>query len=171
MGGLATRHYGAMALVAGLLLTGPRGAGAGTAVAQDVPPYDTGLLDHPAPPAASAPAAAPAAAAPGEAVPAPAPPETMTVPPHPDTVPGILGAARQLAASGQAVTASQLVEEAETRLLDRSVEVGTGSQPIETPLISALGAARRALDAGQTAEGTRILDDAIAHLPPIEPPQ
>lgn len=168
MVGMVKRRLRAAAMLAGLL------AGAGPASAQGVPPYDTGLLDHPAPaaavpsPAAPAPAPAPA--------PTPAPPEAAippqpVVPPHPDTVAGILGAARQLAGGGQADAASELVEEAETRLLDRSVEVGTSGQPIETPLVSALADARHALDAGQAAEGARRLDDAIAHLPPIAPPQ
>ena len=158
----------------GLAITASGAAiGHAAAGAQGVPPYDTDLIDHPA--ATAPPPALPGAPSPATAEPAAAPlvaaPVAPAIPPHPDTVPGILDAARQLAASGQLPAASQLVEEAETRLLDRSVEVGTNDQPIETPMIQALAAARRALDGGDQAQGVQHLNDAIAHLPPIEPAQ
>ncbi len=78
----------------------------------------------------------------------------------------LLLVARQALQSGQTGAAQQALEQAETRLLDRSVPPSRASEPIRGPLVSQVGNARQALGHGDIPGSIRIIDAVLGQLPP-----
>jgi hypothetical protein len=82
--------------------------------------------------------------------------------PDADTIPGLLAAARADLAANKTGAAQEALERAETRVLDRSIPVGTEHVPDETRQVAAIGQARQALAAGDLRGAIAIIDSVMA---------
>ena len=76
----------------------------------------------------------------------------------------LLAAARGALAAGRTGEAQQAMEMAETRLLDRSVPIGTTGVPDSSPEIALVSQARQALGRGDRAASLGLLDQALARV-------
>jgi hypothetical protein len=86
--------------------------------------------------------------------------------PEPKVGPGaspdvLLQAAQAALAAHHTGTAQQALEMAETRLLDRSTEVGASNQPDQNPRIEAVTNARKALASGDTQGAEAAIQTAM----------
>ena len=73
-----------------------------------------------------------------------------------------LRTARASLVAGRTGQAQQALEMAETRALDRSVAQGQADTPSHSALVARIGAARRALGAGDRAQALHRIDAALA---------
>lgn len=107
--------------------------------------------------AVPAPIPVPGSAAPSLSGPLPAP----AVPP--DSPPAAyLQAAKGAIAAGRDAEAMEALEQAETRLLDRSVVPSRINQPDASPEIAHIAAARGALAGGHRMQALGLIDQALA---------
>lgn len=72
--------------------------------------------------------------------------------------------------SGRGGAAQEALERAESRLLDRSVPIGTQDEPIRGRAVTTIAEARRALGGGNTPRAVQLVDQALALLA-AEPPR
>jgi hypothetical protein len=73
-----------------------------------------------------------------------------------------LRAARAALVAGHTGEAQQSLEMAETRSLGRAMAVGQGSSASDSPLVSQIQGARRALGSGDSAGAIAMIDRALA---------
>lgn len=73
-----------------------------------------------------------------------------------------LRAARTALATGKTGEAQQALEMAQTRALDRSVPQGQTNSPSQSPLVTSIGEALRALGAGNRGSAMQAIDAATA---------
>jgi len=78
-----------------------------------------------------------------------------------DDIQSLLVAARRALSAGRTGEAQEALERAETRVLDRSVAVGTQNEPAGGPVIAGIGHARSALAAGNTAAAIEAIDGIL----------
>lgn len=79
---------------------------------------------------------------------------------------GFLMAARYALLNGQTGAGQQALEQAETRLLDRSVEPSRASDPITGPAINGINSALQALGHHDVGASIRIIDAMLQRMPP-----
>jgi hypothetical protein len=84
--------------------------------------------------------------------------------PQADEIDALLAEARRDLAANRTGAAQEALERAETRVLDRSVPVGTERVPAQDPLVDAVVQARAALGAGDTAGAAAIIDRALSFV-------
>jgi hypothetical protein len=109
-----------------------------------------------------APLGAPAFAQnPRPATPLPAPPISEEAGPR-----AFLRAAAHAVVAGHLGEAQEALEMAQTRLLDRSVPLGTTGIPSEQPAVQLITQARQALAAGDRGTCLKFIEDARAALGP-----
>jgi hypothetical protein len=77
-----------------------------------------------------------------------------------------LQAARYALQNGQTGAGQQALEQAETRLLDRSVRPSRASEPIQGPMINGINSALQALGHHDVGSSIRIIDDLLQRMPP-----
>ena len=91
---------------------------------------------------------------------APTPPEPAVGPDA--TVEQLLIAAKQALGSGQTGTTEEALEQAETRILTRSVLATEASATSQDPTVTAIDQARMALGSGNTAQTLLIINQILA---------
>jgi hypothetical protein len=71
-------------------------------------------------------------------------------------------AGRQALANNQTGMSQEALEEAETRILDRSVLQTVGAQPSQDPVVAQITQARTALGDGNKAGALQIIDQTLS---------
>jgi hypothetical protein len=89
--------------------------------------------------------------------------QTSRTPPTPDNSPEhFLQTAQDLLSRRQNAAARVALENAETRLLDRSVNPSLARQPDSNPQVQQIAEARRAIDRGDVANAKQLISQAMS---------